>query len=132
VSPPAQQLPIAPVDGVGETATIIGRRANPCEFSFPRGDTCAVRTLRTEQRVNASASSDRGSVRRAPVLTFQETPARQRAVGQAGSGCLPKPADSETEHGRLCALWATPKGTDETCISTESLILAQDERWRRA
>ena len=74
MSRPTQELSVAPVDGVGETATIIGRRANPCEFCFPRGDTCAVRTLRTEQRVNASASSDRGSVRRAPVLTFQETP----------------------------------------------------------
>ena len=124
----AQELPIAPVDGVGETATIIGRRANPCEFSFPRGDTCAVRTLRTEQRVNASASSDRGSVRRAPVLTFQETPARKRAVGQAGSGCLPKPANSERKHGRSRSL----RADGEVGISTESLILAQDERWRRA
>ena len=117
---------VSPVDGWDEAATIIGRRAFRSSF-LPRGDTGAVRTLRTEQRVNASASSDRGSVRRVSALTFQNA-ARQRAVGQAGSGCLPKPANSETEHGRLLRL----RATDEAGISTESLILAQDERWRRA
>ena len=95
MSPAAEELPIAPVDGVGETATIIGRRANPCEFSFPRGDTCAVRTLRTEQRVNASASSDRGTVLPCPGLDIPRN-ARPATGGRKGRIEVPlEPANSE-------------------------------------
>ena len=106
----------------------VGARHRASSLSRRGGITCAVRTLRTEQRVNASASSDRGSVRRVPVLTCPETPpgnGRSDRSVRGASRCRPTPKQNKADpdaFGRNGGVG----------ISTESLILAQDERWRRA
>ena len=77
------------------------RRGTPARGPYTAstaGIRASVRTLRTEQRVNASASSGRGAVRRVRAMTtvqIQEPPASR---GGSGTGrterCLFAPADS--------------------------------------